>query len=209
MLDEGGIAREGLRALLELDEHVKVLGAFADMTAVEHSAMAMHPDIVTVDLGNFQRRSRENLGRIRRHWPRARILVIASCRDSHVVGAVLGAGVQGYLLKSDRSTDLSAAIRTVAKGDRYISRAAVACDAGERTAKRAAAGQLESDGLSDREREVLRRIARGYRTREIAQQLALSHKTIEKHRGSLMRKLGLRTAAAAAAYAITYGYLEQ
>jgi len=66
----------------------------------------------------------------------------------------------------------------------------------------------ESDGLSEREREVMRRIAKGYRTREIAQDLSLSHKTIEKYRSNLMRKLGLKTATAVAAYAIAHGYLE-
>jgi DNA-binding NarL/FixJ family response regulator len=67
--------------------------------------------------------------------------------------------------------------------------------------------QAESDGLSDREREVMRLIAQGFRTREIAEKLSVSHKTVEKHRTNLMRKLGLRTAAAVAAYAITNGYV--
>jgi two-component system response regulator NreC len=65
----------------------------------------------------------------------------------------------------------------------------------------------DSDGLSDREREVMRFIARGLRTREIAERLSVSHKTVEKHRTNLMRKLGLRTAAVVAAYAISNGYL--
>jgi two-component system response regulator NreC len=67
--------------------------------------------------------------------------------------------------------------------------------------------QADSDGLSEREREVMRLIARGLRTREIAEKLSVSHKTVEKHRTNLMRKLGLRTAAAVAAYAISNGYL--
>ena len=68
--------------------------------------------------------------------------------------------------------------------------------------------QTESDGLSDREREVMNLIARGLRTREIALRLSLSHKTVEKHRTNLMRKLGLRTVAAVVAYAISHGYLQ-
>lgn len=205
-LDEEGIVRDGLRALLDLDPRLEVLGAFADMAAVEQSTLRGRPDLVTVDLGTFQRHSRETLARIRRHWPGARVLVVASCGDPHVVKAVLGEGVEGYLLKSESSTDLSAAIRAVAKGDHYVSRGALIPEATAR-AKQPAGGQTASDGLSAREREVLQWIARGYRTREIAQQLSLSHKTIEKHRSSLMRKLRLRTATAVAAYAITNGYV--
>jgi DNA-binding NarL/FixJ family response regulator len=67
--------------------------------------------------------------------------------------------------------------------------------------------RAEPDNLSDRERQVMRLIAHGLRTREIADQLSVSHKTVEKHRTNLMRKLGLRTAAAVAAYAISHGYL--
>jgi DNA-binding NarL/FixJ family response regulator len=67
--------------------------------------------------------------------------------------------------------------------------------------------RADPDGLSDREREVMKLIATGLRTREIAEKLSVSHKTVEKHRTNLMRKLGLRTAAAVAAYAISNGYL--
>lgn len=90
---------------------------------------------------------------------------------------------------------MGGAIRTVAKGERYLTRL---------IARQEISGP---DKLTEREKEVTRLIAAGYRTREIADQLSLSSKTVEKHRTSIMRKLGLRSAAAVAAYAIAHGHL--
>jgi len=105
------------------------------------------------------------------------------------------AGIDGCISEGDSHTDLLAAIRTVANGERYVTRPVGNPDV-------SAVGVL-----TEREKEVTRLIAAGYRTREIAHQLSLSDKTIEKHRANIMRKLGLRSAAAVAAYAIAHGNL--
>jgi DNA-binding NarL/FixJ family response regulator len=95
----------------------------------------------------------------------------------------------------------------VVEGQRYISPTIMERVVNGFVTQQAHAKHAEADGLSDREREVMKLIAQGLRTREIAERLSVSPKTVEKHRTNLMRKLGVRTAAAVAAYAIFNGYL--
>lgn len=128
-------------------------------------------------------------------------MILTFRRDELSVRGALRAGVDGYLLKSDTRVELAHALHAMREGKRYITPSV-----SERGAARAPPVPL--DALSDRERLVMTRIAQGRRTREIATELSLSMKTIEKYRGNLMRKLGLKTAAAVAAFAIANGYVE-
>ena len=142
-------------------------------------------------------------------WPRIGVLVLAQPGHKEIEAAV-EAGADGYVLLDENCTELFNAIRRIALGKAYISAAAldqVATSHGSRN-ERAPAQPPEAKLLTNREREVIALIAKGYRTREMAQLLSLSHKTVEKHRANLMRKLGLRSAAAAAVYAITHGLSE-
>jgi DNA-binding NarL/FixJ family response regulator len=111
-------------------------------------------------------------------------------------------------LKSDTRLELVNALRSIKEGQRYVSPTIFDRVVSGYVRKHALADQQRSDGLTEREREVMKRIAQGRRTREIAHELSLSHKTIEKYRSNLMHKLGLKTATAVAAYAIANGYLE-
>ncbi|HKU14395.1 MAG TPA: response regulator transcription factor [Steroidobacteraceae bacterium] len=127
--------------------------------------------------------------------------------EDHLIEAAVRAGAEGYVLKTDSRDDLFDAVRSVAAGKRFTSPSVrgylIRGSVLERDAPRAPAPRAIE--LTQREREVISLIAAGRRTREIAQALSLSHKTIEKHRATLMRKLGLRNASAVAAYAIAHG----
>jgi two-component system, NarL family, response regulator NreC len=119
----------------------------------------------------------------------------------------LRAGADGYVLLDEECAELFNAVQRIASGRGYISPATL-----DRmvTSYRGSADSVSRHSappevLTGRELEVIAMIAKGYRTREMAQLLGLSHKTVDKHRANLMRKLGLRSAAAAAAYAITHG----
>jgi DNA-binding NarL/FixJ family response regulator len=142
-----------------------------------------------------------------------RVLMAIPARENPLVDAALQAGIAGYILSSSSPTELLSAIRSVAMGDRYLAAAASGRPDGQPAGVASTAPVAENPAargpatLSEREREVMRLIAEGYRTREMAEQLSLSHKTVEKHRSNLMRKLGLRSATAVAAYAITHGYV--
>jgi DNA-binding NarL/FixJ family response regulator len=121
------------------------------------------------------------------------------------VKGALRAGVDAYLLKSDTRVELGHALRAMREGNRYVS---PSLSGHSNDSYGARTPPVTMEALSDRERLVMTRIAQGHRTREIATELSLSTKTIEKYRSNLMRKLGLKTAAAVAAFAIANGYVE-
>src|SRR5581483_5968007 len=185
-----------LRALLSAQEGFNVLTVLeANVENIESVTVESPPDVALVHFAILTADGFGAIAAIRRRWPGVRVLALTSRLDEPLLGATTEAGIEGCLLESDGHTELLSAVHSVSRGERY------------RTSSIALQSVGRPDKLTDREREVMRLIAAGYRTREIAQRLSLSRKTIEKHRASLMRKLGLRSAAAVAAYAIANGYL--
>lgn len=207
LIDEEGLLRDGLCAMLSLEEDYAVIGAIAGGPAINSVSLAVDPDVVVIDFGLPGMRDADAVRSIRQRWTHAPVLALTFMKEDEGIEAALQAGVDGYLLKTDNRAELLAALRSVLAGRRYISPSIINRVVSGYVHKHVQAKQRDSDGLSERERDVMRRIAQGFRTREIANQLSLSHKTIEKHRSSLMRKLGLRSATAVAAYAIAHGYL--
>jgi DNA-binding NarL/FixJ family response regulator len=203
VIDTAGLMREALCRLLNETQELEVIAAI-DTTAEEITrAQADPPDVVVMDFCMTTPEGLEAVAAVKRRWLRTHLLMLTSRNESRVVHAALHAGIEGYVLKTDSSAELVSAILTVAAGNRYL--AGSVCS----TVNGALENSQTSGGpavLSDREREVMRLIAGGYRTREMALQLSLSHKTIEKHRSNLMKKLGLRSATAVAAYAVKHGY---
>jgi DNA-binding NarL/FixJ family response regulator len=205
LVDRASVMRDGLAALLGLEAGVEVIGAIANSVQAVRLASAARPDIAIVDFAPAG--GIETLAALRARWPSVRILVLTSSEDDWLLNAALRAGVDGYLLRSCMRAELMTALRRVSEGRRYVSRSIR-----ERVEEQDSAGPAPLamlDGVSlltDREREIMLCVASGLRTREIAERLALSHKTVEKHRSNLMRKLGLRSAAAVAAYATARGY---
>jgi two-component system, NarL family, response regulator NreC len=206
LIDEEGLLRDGLCAMINLEESFAVAGVISGTAAIHTVTVPTDPDLVVADFGAPAVRGLETVVAARSRWPNVPILVLTFQRDDAAIESALRAGVDGYLLKTDRRAELLNAMHSVIERKRYISPSIFDRVVNGFVSQRALK-QAESDGLSDREREVMRLIAQGLRTREIAEKLSVSHKTVEKHRTNLMRKLGLRTAAAVAAYAITKGYL--
>jgi DNA-binding NarL/FixJ family response regulator len=205
LIDEPGIPRDGLCALLESDSALEVIGVAAGRREAVRALRAAQPHVVVIDLSGDLLQGRETIIHIKRRWPRVGVLVLVQPGREHIETA-LRAGADGYVLLDEECAELFNAVQRIASGRGYISPATLdrmvtsyrgSTDGGPRSPA--------PEVLTGREREVIAMIAKGYRTREMAQILCLSHKTVEKHRANLMRKLGLRSAAAAAAYAITHG----
>jgi DNA-binding NarL/FixJ family response regulator len=207
LVDEEGLLRDGLCAMINLEESFAIAGVISGTSAIQTVAVPTDPDLIVADFGAPAVRGLETVAAARNRWPNVPILVLTFQRDDAAIESALRAGVDGYLLKTDRRAELLNAMHSVIDRKRYISPSIFDRVVNGFVSQRALTRDAESDGLSDREREVMRFIAQGFRTREIAEKLSVSHKTVEKHRTNLMRKLGLRTAAAVAAYAITKGYL--
>jgi DNA-binding NarL/FixJ family response regulator len=207
IVDDEGLMRDGLCALISLEEGFAVAGAICGTTAVQTVSLPTGPDVIIADFGALAVQGAELVIAARERWPSVRILVLTLQMDDESIEAALRAGVDGFLFKTDPRSDLLSALRAVMEGRRYISPPILERLANGFVTQQGRTKQ-ESDGLSDREREVMKMIAGGLRTREIAERLSVSHKTVEKHRTNLMRKLGVRSAAAVAAYAISNGYLQ-
>jgi DNA-binding NarL/FixJ family response regulator len=207
LIDEEGLLRDGLCAMINLEEGFAIAGVISGTTALHTVSVPTVPDLIVADFGAPAVRGAETVTAARSRWPNVPILVLTFQRDDAAIEFALRAGVDGYLLKSDRRAELLNAMHSVIDRKRYISPSIFDRVVNGFVSQRAQLTRADPDGLSDREREVMRFIAQGFRTREIAEKLSVSHKTVEKHRTNLMRKLGLRTAAAVAAYAITNGYL--
>jgi DNA-binding NarL/FixJ family response regulator len=206
LIDEPGIPRDGLCALLESDSALEVIGVASGRREAVRALRDAQPHVVVIDLSVDVLQGRETIVHIKRRWPRVGVLALLQ-PGREQIEAALRAGADGYVLLDEECAELFNAVQRIASGRGYISPATL-----DRmvTSYRGSTGLTSPrspapEVLTGREREVIAMIAKGYRTREMAQLLCLSHKTVEKHRANLMRKLGLRSAAAAAAYAITHG----
>jgi DNA-binding NarL/FixJ family response regulator len=210
IVDEPGIIRDGLCALLAATGDFDVIGTLAEPAAALAEIATGAPDILILDLSPARDTGHDLITEAKARHAQLRVLVLTFRKDDNVIDAALRAGADGYVLKNDSRHDLFMALRSIAAGLGYISPSI--CNrvvSGYVRARDPARGRATQRGeLSERERQIIRFIAAGRRTREMAEMLSLSPKTIEKHRANLMRKLGLRNASAVAAYAIANGYLD-
>ncbi len=201
IVDDHEVVRVGLRALLELEPDLVVVGEAATGEVALDEARALRPDVVLLDV------VMEGVGgvetcRALRSLPRPpRVLMLTSYSDDDAVIASILAGASGYLLKNTGRADLLRAIRAVAAGQELID-PAVTGKVTRRLAALARAPAPLPDPLSEREREVLALVARGCTNREIAERLVISEKTAGHHVSHILDKLGLSRRSEAAVYAV-------
>lgn len=190
------VVRDGLWAILRAQERMEVLTALeSHPEAIGSVVVNPTPDVALMHFPIVTPSALEAVAAVRRRWPTAGVIVLTSRLDACIVDTAMQAGINGCVSEGDSPLELLSAIQTVANGERYLTLSTAAKD-------------ISGPGdLTEREKEVTRLIAAGYRTREMATRLALSSKTIEKYRARVMRKLGLRSAAAVAAYATSHGHL--
>jgi two-component system response regulator NreC len=192
LMDDHVVVREGLRALLERQQDIHVLaeaGSVAEAIEAE-----VDPDVVVADLVLPDDRGADVVRRLVERYPDSAILVLTMVDNPTDVQLCLAAGARGYVLKETASTELVDAVRKVAGGEDYLQPSLGAALAKWRDAP----GRVHAraiDELTPREREVLRLIALGHTNAEIATMLYVSVRTVENHRASVLRKLGLRTRA--------------
>jgi two-component system response regulator NreC len=204
LMDDHVVVREGLRALLERQDGMDVLGEAGSVG--EAIGLDVQPDVVVADLILPDERGAEVVRRLKARHPAAAILVLTMVDNPTDVQMCLAAGASGYLLKETASTELVDAVRRVAAGADYLQPSLGAALAKwQETPGRLRARGI--DDLSEREREVLRLIALGHTNAEIAAMLFVSLRTVENHRASVMRKLGLRTRAELVRQATEAGFV--
>lgn len=206
--DDHTIVREGIRHVLESEPGFAVAGEATTAADAVRLAAELRPDVVVLDITMPGESGLVAAQRIRHQFPGMRILILSMHDHPEYVLESVRAGADGYLLKDSAATDLRDAIRAVHRGEEYFSepvalrlRAAVRGQGG----RDGRVGALEP--LTAREREVLAGIALGRTNKEIAAELGISHRTVETHRESLMRKLGVRTVAGLTKLALETGLI--
>ena len=208
LADDHALFREGLRALLAACEDIEVVGEAADGQEALARVPQARPDVVLMDIAMPGLGGLEATLTLRRAYPSARVLVLTQYESREYLARFLKAGAAGYVLKKAAGAELIAAIRAVAAGHAVLHPAVTAeVIEGYLKGSRPEPGEAAYEGLTDRERVVLKLIAEGRTSKEIAQVLEISLKTVITHRTNLMQKLGLHNRADLVRYAVRLGVI--
>ena len=204
------MVRQGLRALIEAEGDMEVIGEAGNGRQAVVQAKRNPPDLIVMDVAMPMLNGVQATRQIRATVPSAKILALSSYSDEDCVRQMMQAGVNGYLIKQTAANDLLRAIREIQRGGMFFSPAIAkflrqqSQDALSRGTSARRAG-----GLTTRESEVLQLIAEGYSNKQIAAELGISIKTVEKHRQQVMNKLNIHEIAGLTRYAIAKGLVER
>ena len=205
--DDHAIVRTGIRHVLETEPGFHVVGEASTGAEALALALELAPDVVVLDISMPGLSGLQTAAELRRRCPETRVLILSMHDNAEYVLESLRAGVHGYLLKDSAAAELGAAIRAVCGGETFFS-PSVARQLG--AVVRGEVAEPRPDALaqlSGRERQVLVGVAGGRTNKEIAQELGISHRTVESHRESLMRKLDVYTVAGLTKIALEEGLI--
>ena len=205
LADDHVLVRQGLKRILEGAEDLEVVGEADDGLKLLSLLRQVNPDMVILDISMPGMRGIEAIGEIRAVRPNAAILMLTMHRDIEYVHLALSTGAKGYLLKEDADKDLFSAIEKVRRGRTFVS-PTLSEEYLDDLVQVRQGRPVEGDPLTVRERQVVKLIAEGKTSREIAGLLHISARTVENHRANIMEKLSLRKAADIVKYAIQKGY---
>jgi len=209
LADDHAVVRQGLRALLSAEGDIVVVGEAKNGREAVLLAKQSLPDVVVMDVAMPGMNGLEATRQIVRHVPSSKVLVLTSYGDEAYVTQLLAAGAMGYLVKQTAADDLLKAIRQVRAGQQFFSpviarrlrqQGPTALGLGEASAR--------SGKLTSREAEVLQLVAEGLANKQIAAELGISIKTVEKHRQQAMNKLNIHDVAGLTRYAMSKGWIE-
>jgi DNA-binding NarL/FixJ family response regulator len=208
LADDHAVLREGLRAVLENQSDIEVVGEAADGRAAVRDATALRPDIVLMDIAMPGLNGIEATARVLSSCPDIGVVILSMHSTKEHIFRALEAGASGYVLKESASQEVVEAVRAVAGGRRYLSRR-IEDQVIERSLPGARRWAVHSplDSLSTREREILQLVVEGKSSSAIAEALYLSPKTIETYRSRMMQKLGISDLPSLVRFAIQQGLI--
>jgi len=204
------ILREGLRSLLCSNPGFDVVAEAEDGREAIKCVAKFKPDLILTDLSMPKLNGMEAIKEIKRESPNTKILVLTVHRAEEYILATFRAGADGYILKDSTHAELVMAVKKVISGKHYISpEISEKVIDGYLEGKKTMRARTSWEMLTQREREILKLIAEGYKNKEIAEDLCISVKTVEKHRANLMEKLDLHNIQALTTFAIDKGIVER
>ena len=207
LADDHQVIRKGVRALLESERGITVLGEANDGIEAVRVVEALKPDVLVVDITMPGLDGLSVTRKVRKYIPQTQVVVLSMHAHEAYVLEALRNGALGYVLKDADVADLMEAIRKAAAGKRFLSTplAERALEAYARDGKGVSSDPYQS--LSVREQEVMQLTAEGYTAAQVAERLSISRRTVEAHRANLMRKLGLARLADVMRYALERGLI--
>jgi DNA-binding NarL/FixJ family response regulator len=210
LADDHTVVRQGLQALLVAEQDIEIVGEADNGRQAVQMVKKLSPDVVVMDIAMPSLNGLEATRQITKECPSTKVLILSSYSDDEYVQQLTEAGAAGYLIKQTAANDLIKAIREARKGNAFFSpsiskrlldHCREAFVRGEPVKKR-------GDRLTTREAEVLQLIAEGHANKQIAAELCISIKTVEKHRQQAMNKLNIHDVAGLTRYAIAKGIIE-
>ena len=208
VVDDHTIVRDGICALLALDGDIEVVGEAANGSEALKMVKELEPDVVLMDIAMPIMGGLEATRRIRKEFPRTRVLVLTQYEDKEYVLPVIEAGASGFISKVAASSELALGIRSVYRGDSHLSPSvARLLVEGYQHGVGRRVSHDPYEQLTDRERDVLKLLAEGYTAQEIADMLVISPKTVEGHKTNLMAKLDIHSRIDLVKYALRKGII--
>ncbi len=204
LADDHKIVRDGLRAILEREADMQIVGEAADGYEAVSKAITLRPDVVVMDIAMPGLNGVEATRRVLEAVASVRVLGLSMNADRHYVRAMFQAGAAGYVLKNSASEELLRAIRAVFERRTYVS-PLIADTVVEGFLRADTGGQQVTPDLRARERETLQLLAEGKTSKEVAERMCIAVSTVETHRRQIMAKLDLHTVAELTKYAIRHG----
>jgi len=206
LADDHTLVRAGIRGLLQGLPGVEVVGEAGEGQEALRLVEALRPDVVLLDVGMPGLNGLEVAGRLATFDASIRVIILSMHTSEEYVLRALRAGCAGYLLKASAVAELEVAIRAVARGETYLS-PAVSKRVVDEYVSRTGGATDRLDALTPRQREILQLAAEGHSSKEIAQRLGVSHRTVEAHRAQLMERLGVHDLAGLVRFAVRVGVI--
>jgi len=210
LVDDHTVVRQGLKALLRAEQDMEVIGEAENGRQALMLARKTPPDVILMDVAMPMLNGLEATRQILKAVPTTKVLVLTSYGDDECVEQLMKAGAAGYLIKQTAANDLLKAIREVQRGNAFFS-PSIAKRLRDQCREAFTTGHpaRKTSELTSRESEVLQLIAEGLSNKQIASELAISIKTVEKHRQQVMNKLNIHDVAGLTRYAISKGLVER
>ncbi len=204
--DDHAIVRDGVCALLAVTDDIEAVGEATNGREALEMVASLAPDIVLMDIVMPLMDGLEATRRVHRKFPGTKVIILTQYEDREYVLPVIEAGASGFVSKAAAASELLSAIRSVYRGDSFLS-PSIARLLVEDYRLMARAGRINdtSEQLTDREREILKLLAEGHSTNEIAEMLVISRKTVERHKTNLMAKLDIHNRLDLFKYALRKG----
>jgi DNA-binding NarL/FixJ family response regulator len=206
LADDHILLRQGIKSIIESSPEMAVVGEADDGLDLLQLLKTISPEMIVLDISMPNLRGIEAIREIKAINPRIKILMLSMHKEKEFLYHAFAAGADGYLLKEDTDTELFTAIETIRAAEIYISPILTKQLAGNFIESLRGVNQIPEEPLTTREREVLKLLAEGKSSKEIASLLYISARTVDHHRASIMKKLNFSNIAALVKYAIRKGY---